>query len=273
MDKIYLGDLNLSELEKFEIQGTKSTMYHSDNECIKILDKLYPDEKAILYKKLLEMDGLILDDVLLPKKLIVQDGKLVGYTMDYFKNYINILDYLTKNRFINCNEIFNVVKKASLILRNIHENGIICQDLSFDNILIDKDGNIKYSDIDGCAYKDYKSPFMPVILKRFLIDYRKDLFFYVSKNTDRISFMLSLFLATYLQELQKLSKKKYHSLSDSIKTLENLREYANMLLQCRTLPEIPYIDELIDESDDYVIDRNKQISLGRRFSNIINSCK
>lgn len=273
MDKIHLNDLNLSSLEKFKIQGTKSTMYHSDNLCIKILDKLYPDEKATLYKKLLEIDGLVLDDVLLPKELIVEDGKLVGYTMEYFRNSINILDYLTQNRFVNCSDIFSVVKKASLILRHIHENDIICQDLSFDNILIDKDGNIKYSDIDGCAYKDYRSPFMSIILKRFLIDYRRDSFCYVSKNTDRISFMLSFYLVTYLQELQKLSKKKYHSLSDNIKTLENSREYANMLLGCRTLPEIPYVDELIDDNDDYVIDRNKQLSLGRRFSNIISSCK
>jgi len=273
MDKIHLVDLDLLSLEKFKIQGTKSTMYHSDNLCIKILDKLYPDEKSALYKKLLEMDGLVLDDVLLPKELIIQDGKLVGYTMDYFKNSINILDYLTQNRFINCNDIFSVVKRASLILRHIHENEVICQDLSFDNILIDQDGNIKYSDIDGCAYKNYQSPFMSVILKRFLIDYRKDSFFHISKNTDRISFLLSFYLVTYLQELQRISKKKYHSLSDSIKTLENLREYANMLLGCSTLPEIPYVDELIDDNDDYVIDRNKQLSLRKRFSNIISCYK
>ena len=39
-----------------------------------------------------------------------------------------------------------------------------------------------------------------------------------------------------------------------------MREYVNMILGCKTLPEIPYIDQLIDDNDDYVIDRNKQLS-------------
>ena len=125
--------------------------------------------------------------------------------------------------------------------------------------------NIKYSDIDGCAFKDYRSPFVSVLLKRFLIDYRKDKLCYVSKNTDRISFMLSFYLVMYLQELQKLSKKEYHSLSDNISTLENCREYANMLLGYRTLPEIPYLDELINDNDSYIIDRDKQISIKQKI--------
>lgn len=265
MAKIKLSDINLDELEKYQVQGTKSTMYHNGEQCIKILDKLYPDEKEILYKKLLEMDGIVLDGVLMPKDLIVHNGQLAGYTMDNFKNSVNILDYLTTTRFIDCKDIFKVVKEASLILKKIHESGIICQDLSFDNILIDANGNIKYSDIDGCAFKDYKSPFVSVLLKRFLIDYRKDKLCYVSKNTDRISFMLSFYLVMYLQELQKLSKKKYHSLSDNISTLENCREYANMLLGYRTLPEIPYLDELINDNDSYIIDRDKQISIKQKI--------
>ena len=265
MAKIKLSDINLDELEKYQVQGTKSTMYHNGEQCIKILDKLYPDEKEILYKKLLEMDGIVLDGVLMPKDLIVHNGQLAGFTMDNFKNSVNILDYLTTTRFIDCKDIFKVVKEASLILKKIHESGIICQDLSFDNILIDANGNIKYSDIDGCAFKDYKSPFVSVLLKRFLIDYRKDKLCYVSKNTDRISFMLSFYLVMYLQELQKLSKKKYHSLSDNISTLENCREYANMLLGYRTLPEIPYLDELINDNDSYIIDRDKQISIKQKI--------
>ena len=106
---------------------------------------------------------------------------------------------------------------------------------------------------------------MSVLLKRFLIDYRKDKLCYVSKNTDRISFMLSFYLVMYLQELQKLSKKEYHSLSDNISTLENCREYANMLLGYRTLPEIPYLDELINDNDSYIIDRDKQISIKQKI--------
>lgn len=265
MKEIKLSDINLKELEKFEIQGTKSTMYKNGEECIKIFDKLYPDELKKMHNKFLEMDGIILNDALLPKDLIVDNGKLVGYTMDNFENSINILDYLTSTRFIDCKDILKIVKQASLILRTIHKTGIICQDLSFDNILIDVNGNIKYSDMDGCTYKDYESPFMSVLLNRFLTNYRKDKLCNISKNMDRISFMLSFYLVMYLRELQKLSNKKYSSLSDNILTLENCREYANKLLEFRTLPEVPYLDELIDDNDSYLIDRNKQISITKKI--------
>lgn len=211
------------------------------------------------------MDGLDLDDVLFPKKLILENDRLVGYTMQYFKNSINVFDYLTKNRFINCKDIFSVVKQSSLILRKIHENNIIYQDLSFDNMLIDKDGNIKYSDIDGCAYEEYKSPFISILLKKFLFDYKKNSYCNVSKNTDRISLILSFYLVTYLKELQNISKKKYASLSDNIITLQNAFSYANILLKCDNLPLMPYIDELIDENDNYIIDRNKQLNLKQQF--------
>ena len=211
------------------------------------------------------MDGLVIDDVILPNCLILDGDKLIGYIMEYFKDSIPISDYLTLTRYINCKTIFSITKKVSIILRHIHENNIICQDLSFDNILIDKDRNIKYSDIDGCMYKEYKSPFMSHVLQS-LFDYRKDPFHYFSKNTDRISLMLSFYAATYLKELQKLSKKKYHSLSDNMQTLENCREYASKLLsRCRILPDIPYMDELIDDADDYIIDREKQLGLIHRL--------
>ena len=45
------NDINFDELEKYKVQGTKSTMYHNGEQCIKILDKLYHDEKEVLYKK------------------------------------------------------------------------------------------------------------------------------------------------------------------------------------------------------------------------------
>lgn len=265
MEKIELRDIDISHLSKFRNQGTKSTMYENGDICIKILDGLYQNERNTIYKKLLEMDGLVLDDVLLPKSLIVENGLLVGYTMENFKDSISILDYFLKTRFVNCKEFLSVMKKCSLILRKIHVNDIVCQDLSFDNILIDSQGNIKYSDIDSCSYKDYSSPYMSDLLKRFVIDYRKDKLCYVSKNMDRISFMLSFYIIVYLKELQKLSKRKYHALSDNIQTLENCREYANALLSERTLPEIPYIDELIDDRDDYIIDRRKQLGLFQKL--------
>lgn len=267
MDKIKLTDIDLSKLEFSKNQGTKSTIYIQDNLCIKILDKLYPEEKKLLLKKVSEMDDISIENVLLPKSIIIENGKLKGYIMDNFKNSISLNDYFRTYRYVNCKELFNAIKKASIILKKIHKTDIICQDISFDNILIDKYGNIKYCDIvDSCTYKNYNSPFRSLLLNEFITNYRKEKYYIPSQNMDRVSFMLSFYYLIYLKELQKLSKKQYHSLSDNINTLEITRKYANILVDKKSkIPEIPYMDELIDNKDEYIIDREKQLDLKRKI--------
>ena len=44
--------------------------------------------EAYIYKKFIDLDGIKIENVLLPKELIVKDGKLYGYTMDYFNNSV-----------------------------------------------------------------------------------------------------------------------------------------------------------------------------------------
>lgn len=266
MDKIKLSDIDLSTMKIIGKKGTTSTLYEDGDLCIKILDKLFEEEKEIIYRKFLEMDGLYIDNVLFPISLIIDNDKLVGYTMENFKDSKTLLEYLGTTRYINCKEIFDKVKKISLILRQIHNNGIIYQDLSFENILIDKSGNIKYCDLDSCTYKNNRSEFISRLLNSFLIDYRKQKQIYVSENLDRISMMLAFFQIVYVKELQKISRRKYHSLSDNIKTLDNAKEFANILLDRNNpISDIPYIDELIDNNDDYIIDRKKQLSLIKRI--------
>lgn len=263
MDKIKFQDINFSVLKRLQFQGTQATIYRDGDTCFKILDGLYEEEKEVLYRKFLDMDGIKIDNVLLPRQLIVENGKLKGYTMDYFENSMPLSDKFI--RYVECKKLFNYVSKASQILRTIHQNGIIMQDLSFENILVDKDGNVAFCDIDGCNYNGYRSPFVSILTKNFFIDYRKEKI-HLSDNLDRISMMLSFYCIVYGRELQKLSKRKYHKLSDKIYTLESLREYANVLVdKNNNISEIPYLDESIDLTDDYVIDRKEQLSLVRKI--------
>ena len=267
MEIVKLNDIDLSNLEKSRFQGSTSTIYKNNDTCIKMLDKLFPEEKEIIYRKFLAMDGIKLDDVLLPKVLILKDDKLVGYTMDNFKDSMPLLDYFGRSRHVNCKDIFTAVKKASLILRDIHSSGIICQDLTFDNILIDNSGNIKYCDIDSCCYNGYMNNFISVLLNRFLFDYRKEDGCKLSINIDRISFLLSFCLLVYNSELSMVYKSKYNRmLTDNVETLKNIKEYINVLNdKSKALIEVPYMDEVICDSDDYIIDREKQLSLKQKI--------
>ena len=254
---IKYSDIDFNSLEKLKSQGTKATLYKNDNECIKILDGLYDAEKKALYRKFLDMDGIKIENVLLPKKLIIKNDKLQGFTMDYFPNSTSLFDkYLT--RYVNTNELLNDVFKASKILRTIHDNNIICQDLSFDNILVDENDKIVYCDIDGCSYINHISPFISVLLKHLLFDYRKEKIT-ISYNLDRISMIISLYYLMYLEEVQNLTKKQYDKLSNKVMTLKNTEKYVTMLLDKNNfIDNIPYLDELINLEDDFVINREKK---------------
>ena len=113
------------------------------------------------------MDGIKIDGVIFPKDLIMQDGKLQGYTMDYFQDSTSLNDYFTATRFVNCKDIFKAIIKASEILREIHKYDIKVQDLSFENILINNQGEVKYIDIDSCQYQNYESYFLSNILHKY----------------------------------------------------------------------------------------------------------
>lgn len=263
MEQIKLKDINLNSLKKLEQQGTKSTIYRNGTSCIKMLDGFYEEEKDALFKKFLDMEGLEIDNVLLPKELIVSNGKLEGYTMDYFPSVS--LNSKFEVRQVDTKVLFDYVYKASKILREIHRNGIICQDLSFENILVDDNGNVKFCDLDGCSYKDNVSPFVSLIMKRYFIDYRKEQIL-LCTNLDRVGMMLSFFFIVYAKELQKLNRKSYSKLAEKSNTLEEMRKYANLLLdRSNPVPAIPYLDELIWLDDDLVYDRDKQLSLFRRI--------
>ena len=263
MEQIKLKDINLNSLKKLEQQGTKSTVYRNGTSCIKMLDGFYEEEKDALFKKFLDMEGLEIENVLLPKELIVSNGKLEGYTMDYFPSVS--LNSKFEVRQVDTKVLFDYVYKASKILREIHRNGIICQDLSFENILVDDNGNVKFCDLDGCSYKDNVSPFVSLIMKRYFIDYRKEQLL-LCTNLDRVGMMLSFFYIVYAKELQKLNRKSYSKLAEKSNTLEEMRKYANLLLdRSNPVPAIPYLDELIWLDDDLVYDRDKQLSLFRRI--------
>lgn len=260
MQKIKIQDINFELLTKLSKQGSKSTIYKNNKDCIKILDKLKKEEKASLYEKLIAMNDLKINNVILPETLIMDNDQLIGYIMEYFENSLTLNNKYIKYRFVNCQNIFTDVINASKILKEIHKENILCQDLSFDNILVNKDGIIKFCDLDGCCYNEYNSPFISLLLKRFLIDYRKENI-YLNKNLDKLSMILSFYYLLYLKEIQKLSNKKYKSLSNNINTLEILAPTIKDLLdRNKSLIELPYLDEIIDQSDNYIIDRNTQFN-------------
>ncbi len=108
-----------------------------------------------------------------------------------------------------------------------------------------------------------------MLLKEYMIDYRGELVV-ISRNLDRLSMMLSMFYLMYYREVQKMTDKRYAYLANNLKSLENAKLYAEILAdKNRPIPDIPYLDEIIDDSDEFLIDRAKQVTLVQRLYSFI----
>ncbi|MBE6138745.1 MAG: hypothetical protein E7173_03270 [Firmicutes bacterium] len=264
MEKIRFQDINLDALQRLSHQGATASVYRYDTTCIKILNHMCDDEREKLYGKLLDMDGLTIDNVILPKGLIIKDGELFGYWMDYFPNSKCLTDRFT-TQYINTERLFQCIVKASYILREIHASGIICQDVSFENILVDVNGNVAFCDLDACIYKEHTSSIIPRLMCNFFYDYRNEVLS-ASQNMDRVAMLLSFYYLMYGEEIQYLPRRRYNRLSSDIETLENMKKYFCMLKnRRRSISEVPYLDELISSNDNYVLDREKQLTITNKI--------
>ena len=102
-------------------------------------------------------------------------------------------------------------------------------------------------------------------MKKLIYDYRKEEFV-ISKNFDRISMLVSLYYLLYYQYLQNIQKSKFYILSKKVETISNMMVYVEDLLdRKKEIVEIPYLDELIVSTDNYIMDREKDFSLFRRI--------
>lgn len=258
MDKIRYQDIDFSKLDKLEFQGSTSIIFRKEKLCYKILNNLSKEKKKMLYMKILDMEGIKIDGVLFPIDLIIKDGNLEGYTLTYFANSTNALHKFLIS-YLDCKEFFLTFYKASKILEKIHKNKIICQDVSFTNILINNYGDVCFCDvIDSCNYKEHITEFTAILMYKYIYIYRKKEL-QRSYEFDKVSMLLSFFYLLYLKEIQKLSMREYNELATHLTTLKNARKYLNMLLdKDNNMSKIPYLHEIIDLNDDFIFDRSNK---------------
>lgn len=260
MEKVKYRDINFKDLKYLPNQGKFSDTYEDGKYFYKILKNLSQEEIKNIQYKFLNMEGINLENVAFPLKFIMDEDKLVGYITKYYKNYKE-LDFAFNKRYFNVKDLFFLLNKVSLGLNQIHEKNIILSDCSFNNILVNENGEIVFCDLDGCIFeKSTDFALFSEIFNNWLVKFRNDSIF-VDTNIDKISIILSLFFIIYLKEVQNISKIKYNYLSKNINTLKNLETcFAFLSSKKAPLGEIPYLHEVIDLKDDFLIDRNKLLT-------------
>lgn len=266
MIKIEKGDINFRDLYKIDCQGTNSTIYTDGTTCFKILDKTHPDEKKGIYEKFSDLSGEKIDGVIMPEDFIFDRGEFIGYTMPYFANSMPLSDRFF-TRQVDLKKLSEALTKTSIIMRKLHDKGVMCQDFSFENVLINNKGEVVYCDLDSCYFNGHESLYISYLLKRFMIDYRGDLVVR-GENTDRISMMISYYYLMFALELQKVSQRKFLRMSEDVETVYNSVDVANMFIdRSEVIGDVPYLDELISANDTGILDRwkHKQKAFSKRY--------
>ena len=176
------------------------------------------------------MDGLIL-----PKQKII-GGNIIGYTMDYVNgSYINKLNLTNQ-------ELIQLFKKISSLLKHYHRYGIVLADINISNILVKSLDEVYFCDVDSCKIVDLPHENIPFLTYHFL-EQLKIKYMSIDENFDRLSLYL-LFLYIMLDKQNILLMSQYELDKKLAKTgLEKQKVFIKTIK--KNLGEIPYLEELL----------------------------
>lgn len=250
MKKISIKDLDFSKLTYKNYYNEESDIY-IDNKKIYKLFKIFDYKELVNKEKKIEiLNNKKLDkNIIIPDTIITQNGCFIGCGMDYIKNSNQLFDF---RKYCNdINKLFDILKRISYILENnIHKNNIIVCDLSFSNIIIDKNFNSYFIDFDSCFVDNIEQNTIASLLF-YYYKYRK-VKIDINKNMDNLSLILNTLYIIFKKKINEISEFEYDELKEQIYFLEEIKElFIELKKQDRNIPNVPYISEFIKKKENY----------------------
>ena len=246
MNRIQLSSINLKELEYLSrLRGGESTLYKSNHDFIKIYHESVDKKRKM--QALVSLDGVKIDNVIIPHTIIETDGyeeQAAGCIMDFYPKAKKLVDFFDEYGGDSGTDIFiALMRNASLTLREIHENGFVCGDISFTNLLYLPDFTHLFCDFDGITINGIGPE------SRTLDQYRSRRWMNdpLDTNSDKISLYL-MFLCGVCED-SFVSESEYESFFWKYSFLEDANSvYYDVFKSIRHHPNIPYLDEIIPSS-------------------------
>ena len=252
MRKIYLEDIDLSELKPINNQEHKeSILFHDDKTIYKLFDDLEESKLKRKQQKIeLLGDGLPLPSTIMPTSELFYCfpfETFQGYGMDYKKETETFYQKFSNN--IKNEDLIEILKIISHTLMEIHKDprNIIISDLHARNIIVDSRNNPYFIDIDSCKIDRLKNDTIPLMLKQYLL--KRNLFtsiesFETTPNTDRLCFLIMLLNTVFKKSFDRITLYEYDEKTEHIEILKDLRSIITLLKISPFIPEIPYLHEI-----------------------------
>lgn len=247
MQKINYNDIDFSKLKRLDVDSFESEIY-IDDEKEKIYKIFKTSDMYELSCKSFKLDLLEMKNkkkiMSVPNTKIIS-GHFCGTIEDYIAG-IDLSDIFTK--YDDMNDVLSILMNASIALEDIHKEKIIVSDLNSGNIRVDTDGEVHY--LDTLSYKVDKlenntiSGLLGTYLIKRNIHSKK-----ITKEMDKISFMLMLYTIIFQKTLYDISVLDYENMTGKIKYLDVLWELFLKLESSKKIIDIPYLHEMIDVTD------------------------
>lgn len=256
MQTISISSKKFNDLERLRfdnnIMNTEGQLFieQANDGSKKIIKKFYKDDGEYFGNKLLTINYLIdlkdqigIDELVLPEKIVIENGQIVGSMMRYidninFKNIINSYKIPTEKVINYFKEIGVILKKIEDLNKNNIVNPFYLNDIHESNFIFNKETKkINVVDLDSVRILNnkpfasrYLTPFSPVAdlpYKYKVCDEDAAGYIEPDNNSDIYCFIIMILNYLYKDKVNQMKIPEYY-------------EYLNYLLKI----DFPY--ELLD---------------------------
>lgn len=164
-----ITDFNFLEGKQISDDSYESNVFLYKGDIYKIFKEKKIDDMNNKEQKIRLLSTLKSDFLVLPKELLYNNGKFIGYTMDYVHG-VTLNEYL----FSKTNQKIELLKKVKEAIEEAHYLGIILGDISIYNILVDGNQNIHICDIDNCCIDKFFHDNLKIFQQSYLLHHNYD---------------------------------------------------------------------------------------------------
>lgn len=271
-----MKSLNKLELSK-EISNMEATLYRINDKNKwenkeKVIKKLNDDRGNGFGNKLLTINTLIdqkealnIEEIIMPEKLVVSNGKIIGFTMDYIDNY-NLKDLFLNSKIDNktmlkyLKEIGEILEKIRKLNEYNTSINFYLNDVHEANFIVNKKTNhINVVDIDSCKIGNnipftskYLTPFSQVaeLPEKYKLSNSESLgYIEPSMNSDLYCYNIMILNYLYKDNILKLDIPEFYSYLNYLRSINfpydlldcfsNLYDYVDNINPVHLLELIP----------------------------------